>query len=89
MGDTTQGVEKGGLVTAKNTDIYVSFLGKGGAVLTFIHFLLKYRVLKGWLLFPAVSPFSVFSSSLGGSLDRTLGAKAPRVKNIRVNFLCF
>lgn len=57
MGDTTQGVEKrSGLVTAKNTDIYVSYLGKGQPVLTFIHFLLKYRALKGWLLFPALFP---------------------------------
>lgn len=57
MGDTTQGVgKKSGLVTAKNTDIYVLYLGKGGAVLTFIYFLLKYRVLKDWLLFRAQFP---------------------------------
>lgn len=60
MGHTTQGVEKrSGLVTAKNTDVYVLYLGKGGADLTFIHFLLKYRVLKGWLLFPALFPLSL------------------------------
>lgn len=58
MGDTTQGVgKKSGLVTAKNTDIYVLYLGKGGAVLTFIYFLLKYRVLKDWLLFVLSFPF--------------------------------
>lgn len=38
---------------------YVLYLGKGGAVLTFIHFLLKFRVLKGWILFPALFPLSL------------------------------
>lgn len=84
MGDTTQGVEKlSGLVTAKNTDIYVLYLGKRGVVLTFIPFLLKYRVLKCWLLFPSVSSFSVlFSFSLGGSLDKNLETAASRILKI-------
>lgn len=71
MADTTQGEEKrSDLVTAKNIDIYVSYLGKGRAVLTFIHFLLKYRALKGWLLFPDMFPpflccFLLFGRILG------------------------